>query len=107
MRTVVRETVLRRRRSRLPWIYLVYHARSASAAGRRGGLKTVFVESENPPRPGGGLFTSVDALTNQVTRGAAGVEEARWRRGRLVPEREVKPSRRRAPARDSDRAPGQ
>jgi len=27
LRTVVRETILRRRRSRVPWIYLVYHPR--------------------------------------------------------------------------------
>jgi hypothetical protein len=35
MRTVVRETVLRRRRSRLPWMYLVYHVWHRSAAERR------------------------------------------------------------------------
>ena len=40
MRTVVRETILRRRRSRLPWIYLVYHAHPSETGSVAGDERT-------------------------------------------------------------------
>jgi hypothetical protein len=60
-RTVVRDTILRRRRSRLPWIYLVYHRRAGS--GRE--LLNQSLASGSAPDVGG---TPSAAQYGSVTR---------------------------------------